>query len=136
MREVFEHTADLGVRVRASDFDGLIVEAALALFEIIAGDLTRVQPREQMVLNVSGDDPALLLHDVLAELLYLFDTRRLVACRIEAHVRPGGVMVSIWGERFDPSRHGRGHEVKAITYHELDVRRTAGGWEGTFIVDI
>ena len=28
------------------------------------------------------------------------------------------------------------HEVKAITYHELDILRIPGGYEATVIVDI
>src|SRR5262245_33740299 len=35
MHEVFEHTADLGLRIRAANLNDLFVEAAQALFETI-----------------------------------------------------------------------------------------------------
>jgi SHS2 domain-containing protein len=37
----------------------------------------------------------------------------------------------------DPSRHTMDHEVKAITYHGLQVQQSADGtWEAEVIVDI
>ena len=41
-----------------------------------------------------------------------------------------------YGEPYDPARHVLAHEVKAITYHELKVEKTADGWLAEVIVDI
>ena len=43
MYETFEHTADLGLRVRAPDLDTLFAEAAGALFAAIIEDPGTVQ---------------------------------------------------------------------------------------------
>ena len=48
MHETFEHTADLGLRIRAADLDMLFVEAAQALFETIVLDLASVRPLKKM----------------------------------------------------------------------------------------
>ena len=44
MHEVFAHTADLGLHIAAATLDELYAEAGVGLFEIIAGDVQRVQP--------------------------------------------------------------------------------------------
>jgi SHS2 domain-containing protein len=38
--------------------------------------------------------------------------------------------------RHDPARHGRGVEVKAVTYHGLRFGRTESGWELWVLLDI
>ena len=54
MYETFEHTADLGLRVRAADLDSLFAEAAQCLFSAIVEDLTTVQPLKRVEVQLSG----------------------------------------------------------------------------------
>jgi SHS2 domain-containing protein len=136
MYETFEHTADLGLRVRAADLDTLFAEAAACLFSAIVEDLGAVRPAQQIDVKIDGAEREYLLFDWLRELLYRFDSRHILLSRFEAHVGDGGLEGSAWGEPFDPARHALTHEVKAITYHGLKVERTADGWLAEVIVDI
>lgn len=136
MYEIFEHTADLGLRARAPDFGALLAEAGRALFAAMMDDLDRIEPRERVSFEISGDDAAYLLFDFLNELLFIFETRRLVFSDFTVSGRKDGLSVEARGEPFDEARHGAGHEVKAITYHRLRVERTDDGWEAEVIVDI
>jgi SHS2 domain-containing protein len=136
MFETFEHTADLGLRVRAADLDGLFAEAARALFSVIVEDLGTVEASQRIDVRLAGDDREFLLFDWLKALLYHFDAEHLVFCRFEANVGADGVAASAWGEALDRARHELGHEVKAITYHGLRVEQTADGWLAEVIVDI
>jgi SHS2 domain-containing protein len=136
MYETFEHTADLGLRIRAMDLDTLFVEAALALFSVIVEDLTSVQPRQELKVQISGDDREYLLFDWLRELLYHFDSEHLLLSRFEVRVSEGGLTGTAWGEPLDRQRHTLDHEVKGITYHGLRVEQTDGGWLAEVIVDI
>jgi SHS2 domain-containing protein len=138
--EIVEHTADLGLRVRAGDLDALLAEAARGLFQVIVGDLVQVRDRERLEFEIAGTDPAYLLFDWLNELLYAFESRRMLFARFEVRTGPTGLHGAAHGERYDAARHTLAHEVKAITYHCLDVRPPArggrAGWEATVIVDI
>jgi SHS2 domain-containing protein len=136
MYEVFEHTADLGLRVRAATLDDLLRDAARGLTSIIAGDLEAVRPAESVAIDVRGTDPAYLLFDWLAEILFLFEVRRLLLRDFKVSVGPEGLHGVARGERLDPHRHRLLHEVKAITYHGLAVRRIDSEWEAEVIVDI
>ena len=136
MYETFEHTADLGLRVRAPDLDQLFVESAQALFSAIVDDLQTVRPTQKIDVNLDGDDLGYLLFDWLNELLYRFDTEHLLFGKFEVRIKNHNLHASAWGEAFDPSRHSLAHEVKAITYHGLKVEKEKDGWLAEVIVDI
>ncbi len=136
MYEIVEHTADLGLRLRAPTLDALLADAATGLFAIIAGDLAQVRPAVADAFDVSGRDPAYLLRDWLGELLYAFESRRMLYRAFEVRTGPEGLHALARGERYDPDRHTLAHEIKAVTYHALRVEPTPEGWEGAVIVDI
>ena len=141
MYETFEHTADLGLRVRAPDLNTLFAEAARALFSAIVEDLGTVAPRQKVEVNLTGEDRDYLLFDWLNELLFRFDTEHLLFGRFEVEARflgeTGFLLKGMaWGEPLDRSRHALSHEVKAITYHGLRVEKTEDGWLAEMIVDI
>jgi len=136
MYETFDHTADLGLRMRAPDLDNLFAEAAQALFSTIVEDLSTVEPRQKIDVNLPADDREYLLFDWLKELLFHFDSEHLLFGRFEVHVGSDGLTGAAWGEPLDRSRHVLEHEVKAITYHGLRVEQTDDGWLAEVIVDI
>ena len=136
MFEVFEHTADVGLRIRAADLNQLFAEAGRALFSLIVEDLDAVRPVTEMTFHLAGQDLEYLLFDWLNELLYCFETQHLVLREFAVEVTGTGLTAVARGERFDPSRHQPDHEVKAITYHGLRVKHESQGWLAEVIVDI
>jgi SHS2 domain-containing protein len=134
--ETFEHTADMGLRVRAPDLDGLFAEAALGLFSLIVEDLDTVRPADRSRLRLDAESPEDLLRDWLGELLFLFDTQHRLFRRFEPQVDAGHLVAEVFGEGYDPRRHRLGVEVKAVTYHGLALRRTGDGFEAELILDI
>jgi len=136
MFELFEHTADVGIRVRAGSLEKLFADAACGLFSVLAANLDAVQPLQEVAFAVQGDRHDDLLFDWLAELLYTFATKRLVFCHFEVAVTPTGLTAVARGEPMDCDRHGLHVEVKAITYHGLKVERAGDGWLAEVIVDV
>jgi SHS2 domain-containing protein len=134
--ETFDHTADLGLRIRASSLEGLFTEAAEALFSVIVADLTTVRPTIERPVVLDLDKREYLLFDWLNGLLFLFDTEHLLFGKFEVVIDDRGLRARAWGEPLDRDRHLLEHEVKAITYHELRVEQEADGWLAEFIVDI
>ncbi|WP_088259834.1 archease [Fimbriiglobus ruber] len=136
MHELFEHTADLGLRAHATDLDTLFAEMAECLFSAIVEEASSVQPAVEQTVELTGTDREYLLFDFLRELLYRFDSGHLLFSRFEVRVRDDGLTATVRGEPLDPARHVLSHEVKAITYHELKVEQTPDGWLAEVIVDI
>jgi SHS2 domain-containing protein len=136
MHEVFEHTADLGLRVVAPSLEALFAEAGEGLFEILAGDIEQIRPREERAFDVPGTDPAWLLLDWTTELLAAFTVDKMLFREFAVTVHATGLRGMARGEPYDPTAHTLAHEIKAVTQHELDVHETSTGWEATLIVDI
>jgi SHS2 domain-containing protein len=136
MHETFEHTADLGLRIRAADLDTLFVEAAQALFSAVVEDLATVRSLRKIDVQIDGDEIDFLLFDWLRELLFHFDAEHLLFGKFAVQVTGTGLTASAWGEPLDRARHNPEHEVKAITYHGLRVDKIGDMWEAEVIVDI
>jgi SHS2 domain-containing protein len=136
MYETFEHTADLGLRVRAANLETLFVDAGRGLTSIIVANLDAVRPVCEISLSVPGTQTDELLFDWLSELLYLFETRHLLLTDFEVRIDEAGLRATARGEEADDDRHQLEHEVKAITYHGLKVEPADGGWLAEVIVDI
>ncbi|WP_145450679.1 archease [Gimesia panareensis] len=136
MYSTFEHTADIGLDVRAESRETLFAEAASGLLSILVEDPETVRPEQEVTISVSGNDLEYLLFDWLDELLFRFETSQLLLCEYDVRFHAEGITVSARGETFQSDRHRLAHEVKAITYHQLTVQQTAKGWQARFIVDI
>jgi SHS2 domain-containing protein len=136
MYELFEHTADLGLRMRAKSLDALFAEAGRALFSVIVANFESVEPVQELAFQVEGSRRDDLLFDWLAELLYTFDTRQVLLSDFRVRVEQQGLQATAHGEPFDPDRHELDMEVKAITYHGLKVEQDGDGWLAEVIVDL
>jgi SHS2 domain-containing protein len=136
MFEVFDHTADLGLRIHAADVNSLFAEAGRALLSVIVSVPDSVEPREELTLHVAGRDIEYLFVDWLDELLFLFESKHFLASVIKTDVDGAGLSATVRGETCDLARHALAHEVKAVTYHGLTVEQTADGWQAEVILDI
>jgi len=138
MHEVFAHTADIGLRVRAATLDALFAEAAIGLSSLIVANLDEVEGRdeEKFVFACDEGEYDYLLFDWLNEILFAFEARHLVLAKFDVKVTSTGLEATAWGEPLDAARHRLEHEVKAITYHGLKVQQEADGWLAEVVVDI
>ncbi len=136
MYETFEHTADLGLRIKANDLNSLFAEAARALFSVIVANLEEVQPVEEMLFAIKGHEAEDLLHDWLAELLFTFHVQRRLLVNFNVNIHSTGLTAVARGELTDPKRHEINLEIKAITWHGLKVVQQPDGWMAEVIVDI
>jgi SHS2 domain-containing protein len=138
--EEVDHTADLGLRVRAASLEGLFRQAALGLASLLT-EPARLDARESVAIEIRGLDLEELLVGWLNELLYRFESGRLVLTAIpELRIERGGegyrLLATGTGGRWDPQRHPSGAPVKAATYHGLKVvPATDGGFEIVLIFD-
>jgi len=134
--EIFDHTADAGLRIRAATPAKLLQPAAEGLYAII-GELVAGGRPSPHAMAFTGSDASILLRDYLAELLHFFEREALMATAFDvAAFDQGRLAVTVQFSPIDTESTVYHREVKAITYHELDIRTIPGGCEATVIVDI
>lgn len=134
--ELFDHTADIGVRAWAPSLPQLVQPSTDGFYAVI-GELATTGEPVAWRFELTGDDPALLLRDYLAEVLHLFDNqqRRLTDIRVRDFT-PERLVVAGQARPIDGPRSAFEREAKAVTYHELAIRPIADGFEATYIVDV
>src|SRR5215211_6616990 len=104
MFELFEHTADLGLRVHADSQEELFVEAARGLLAMLVANPQEVRAVDSKTISLTADEPAYLLFDWLNELLYAFETDKLLFSQFDLQVH-NGLTATCRGEPMDPGRH-------------------------------
>jgi SHS2 domain-containing protein len=136
--ELFDHTADLGLRVHAIDLDDLYRTAAEGLFDVIVANREAVLPTDQEHVVLSADSPEALLVKWLNELIYRSETTHRFFNRFDVHVSQDGrrLEAEVLGEPVDLARHFVDHEVKAVTHHGVRMVSEQGGWLAEVILDI
>ena len=134
---VFDHTADLGIAVFAESREGLYAAAAHALFDRLT-ELASVLEAVEREITVEGQDPADLLVNFLREALFAWNGEGFLmkSCLVR-EAGPRRITAHLRGEAFDPARHRIKQEIKAVTYHQAEVRQTEKGvWTARVIFDV
>ncbi|NDL68024.1 archease [Anaerotalea alkaliphila] len=128
-----EHTADVRMLVEGSELPSLFSAALEGLNGILrkdSGTLPR-QPEEEARVELEAVDETALLVDFLSEVLALSSIRRAVFFQVEFSTLDGrSLYATLHGKRVD----GFDEEVKAVTYHEAEVKLTGEGDYRTVIV--
>ena len=136
--ETFEHTADLGLRVFATDLPDLFRTAGEGLFDVIVANRGDVQVVVTEPVSLAAETTEDLLFLWLNELIYLSETQHRLYTWFDVVVDATGSRLegTIGGEPIDRSRHVLDHEVKAATRHGFSVRAEQGGWVAEVVLDI
>jgi SHS2 domain-containing protein len=133
---LLDHTADLRIRVTGDDPADLYRNAGLALFDLINRS-DRLESREVIEIDVTGDDPADLMVNYLRELLYLWTGNEKLVKMIDIlQISDTAVSARVSTDRYQPQRHTILHEIKAVTYHQIEVSRTTDGWQARVVFDV
>ena len=90
-----------------------------------------------MIIDVTGDDPADLMVNYLRELLYLWTgNEKLVKIVKVLKISDTAVSVRVTTDHYESHRHAILNEIKAVTYHQIDVSRMANGWQAAVVFDV
>lgn len=118
-----EHATDALVEVKSTTLAGALEDAAEAVCAITL-DPSTVRQKEQKTIRASGKDSRYLLFNWLEEVSYLIVTEGFAPKRFKVEVdkeMPAEAKCAVTGEPLDLSRHGFRVEVKAPTFHEMEV---------------
>ncbi len=131
-----DHTGDIGLLVSAENLEALFEKSAFGMFEVIA-DLRNVDQTEKVEVRVEAEDLETLFIRWLSELNFIHITQELIFSRFEIDALDEKCAVGrAWGEKTDFSRHTIFTEVKAVTYHDLSIKKSGGVWQARFIFDM
>jgi SHS2 domain-containing protein len=126
-----EHTADWELEAWAPDLAGLFEQAARGMYALTGARL-KAGPRLSRRLAVQATDPESLLVSFLAELLYLGEVEGAGFDHFAIHLAEGGLQAELGGAPLA----GQVKEIKAVTYHNLAIKKTESGYEANVVFDV
>ncbi len=136
--EFLEHTADVFIVGRGKNLAKAFESCALGLNRYMV-ELKTVQPKVQKKIKAKGEDMESLLVEFLTQFLILHDAKNLVFSYIKVtklDEEKFQIEAVAKGEEFDPKKHKQGTIVKAVTYHEMDIKKEKGIYSIKVLVDI
>ncbi len=130
--EILEHKADLKIRAFAKEKSELFLNMLLAMSESQKAEVLPEKVKKE--IEIKSPDLSALLVDFLSEILYLSQTNKEVYYKVEfSKFEDFGLKGKLFGQKVKRF----GEDIKAVTYHELDIRqREDGSWEATVLFDI
>lgn len=137
--EFFDVTADIGYRAYGDTLNQAFENAGLALFEVIT-DTSVLKPSIKKTISLKSEDKKALLFDWLNELIFLHDAEYLVFSCFQVDISGDEIKgyqldAVVWGEEFEQSQHESRDEVKAVTYHLMEIEKD-DGYRIQVIVDV
>ncbi|HUR64680.1 MAG TPA: archease [Candidatus Thermoplasmatota archaeon] len=139
-----DHTADLAIEAEGASAEEVLADAGRGLTAVLTGqrDLHALgRPDRELAFAVEAPDRVALMVAFLSELLWHSESQDLLWLG-------GGITLGTGREgiarleargnavRHDPARHGRGVEVKAVTYHDTRFEQDGGRWHLRVLLDI
>ena len=133
---LFDHTADLGVKVTGETLKALFENAAVSLGDLIAEGTSEASAVTER-WTISGMDLPDLMVNWLREILYRWTGEgRLIDQAVIHDINENALIAEVVFSPFDPSIHGIRHEIKAVTYHQVSVVESQGMWTATAVLDL
>lgn len=130
----FDHTADVGICVEADTLPELFAESARGMFSLIA-ESHSVAPDRWQEIHLAGEPVAALLVNWLRELLYIHEVEDRIFTDFRIHdVSENGLHGAARSGPLDEATEVL-RQVKAITYHALEVKQTSDGWHAQVLFD-
>jgi len=135
-----DHTGDIGIQVTAPSLEVLFERAARGTFHVLA-DLSAVRVQGETAITVEGRDREALMVRWLSELNYRHTVDHHLFCDftvdgIEEMNDGFRLTGTARGEPTDSTRHTVYTEIKAITFHGMDIQETDTGWAVQVIFDM
>ena len=130
--EILEHTADLKIRTYGKNPAELFSNMLKGMFEsthpeIIKGKLVIRK------IQIKSSNLESLLVDFLSEALYLSDVRKETYLEVEFEILTEGELIgTLRGQKIKNLQT----EIKAVTWHDLEVKKEKNQWQATVLFDI
>jgi SHS2 domain-containing protein len=121
--ELIDHTADVCIKAYGNTIFEAFENAAVGMFDIIT-DNSKIDSVGQYDIQLDAPDLEQLLVDWLSELLFLNSAKNLVFSSFKVDIEGNHLSAQVFGEEYDTSKHKMGVEIKAVTYHMLEVKDT------------
>lgn len=132
--EILPHTADLRLKVSSADLKDLFGQAALGMAMVLKKDCCTAPAYDvKRKISISAPNLTILLIDFLSEILTASYEEKAVFWKIDfLKFSENSLEAEISGTKVE----GFDEDIKAVTYHEAEIKKTETGLETMIVFDI
>jgi SHS2 domain-containing protein len=130
-------TADTAFVAYGKNLDEGFSNAALAMFEVMV-NTNQIKQKVKKSVKVNAEDLKGLLFAWLNELLIFYCSDNLAFSKFEVYLneKKMELKATCYGEQIDIKKHEVKTEVKAATYHKMEIKKVNNIWQAKVILDI
>lgn len=129
--EEIDHTADLALRVWGENFHDLLLQAAKGLYHLL-----NVKAKEKASVrhsfSIEYDGQEAMLVDFLNELLYLCEEKKKIFHSLSFTEKDKNLNIEAKGKKLESIERN----IKAVTFHDLEIRSTQTGLDTIVTFDV
>jgi SHS2 domain-containing protein len=131
--EEVEHTADHALRIFGENLKELFVNAAEGMTSLMVADMSGIAGEIEKTIELEAIDPESLLVEWLSELAYWAEAEMLIfkTFRIK-HLTENHLVASVTGGKISALEK----LIKAVTYHNLKIKKNQQGLGVTIVFDV
>jgi SHS2 domain-containing protein len=130
--EILEHRADLKIRAFGKTREELFSNMLKGMTDSLKPEMDDVATKR--IIKISSPDLGALLVDFLNEVLYLTQANKEIYSDVDFKKLTN---IELEAELLGKKTKRFGEDIKAATYHDLDVhRKDEGTWEATVLFDV
>jgi SHS2 domain-containing protein len=125
------HTADWSIRVWADDVEALLVESARGMYWLSGAEMAATPRVTKTLVTEEPDDESLLIA-FLSELVYFTEQENLAFDVFDLSIKNGRLKVEMEGAPLKSISK----TIKAVTWHNLEISKSARGLEVEIVFDV
>jgi len=133
--EILEHTADIGIRISGKSITEIFWKAIHATVDLLSGGI-EIKPRIERGFTTKEENRETALVSVLEEIIYFFEKELFLPSVCSVNIVKDRYEINMKGNIVSAEDLKNGTEIKAVTYHRLEIKEIEGGFQATVIFDI
>jgi SHS2 domain-containing protein len=133
-----DHMTDAYIEAECNTLEEAFENAAKGLVDTMV-DINSIEGKKQVKINASGYDLEELLYNWLEEVLLklIVDRMALKEFKVKIDKKEDYILeAEAYGEELDIDKHNYKVEIKAVTYHLMEVKEEDGKYKVRFLLDL
>ena len=136
--KILDHTADAKFQAFGKDLNEVFTNAALAMFSILK-DPKEIKAVKKFEFEIDSEDLQSLLYDFLEKFVVMMDIDDFMLSELEVEIEKLSedfFKLNCKGKGDSSKKYEIGGDIKAVTYHDMFVKKEKGLWTIQAVVDI
>lgn len=133
--EILEHTADIGIKITGRFLTEIFWKAIHAMTDLLSGGI-EIKPRIEKGFTTKEENIETAFVSILEEIIYLFEKESFLPSTCSVKTKEDAYEIKLKGDIVSAEDIRNGTEIKAVTYHQLEIKEVRDGYQATVIFDV